>query len=528
MQRKTKFLLNGSLIALTSLLLRLTGLGFSAYITLKLGAEGTGLISLVNTVYGFGITVAVSGIYLACMRLCSHAIGTHNAAGLQIAMQKSFIYAAFFGFSAMFTLYTLANFAGTSFLGDERTVASIRVLSFALPSISLATVTDAYFAAVGRVHNSAISDIAEQTFKVVCSMVLLKAALPFGLEACVLAVTKGSCIGEIGSFGISALLYFRDRKKTTFAKNTKQNRDEKLLRIALPIAFSTYARSGLVTIEHALIPKGLQKYGAGKQDALSVYGIVRGMALPIVLFPASVLSAFTGLLIPEFAEDNAANSRQAIDRKASLSMHTSGIFASMTTVILFAFGKELGCAVYKNENAGNYIRCFSVLIPFMYCDTTADSILKGLDKQVYTMVVNIFDAAASVLMTWKVLPKTGIKGYIFTVFMTEILNFTFSAGKLSQIVKLNFQPLQALVFPIAATGVCSFISRQILLSVHVANPILFSIFGIGASLLLSLPLVAQFSFSHEFLTDTVEKIKSALRPSKEKQRNPARNSAAVQ
>lgn len=62
MNKKVQFIMNGSLLATTSLLLRLSGLGFSAYITQHLGAEGTGLLSLVGTVYGFGITLAVSAL----------------------------------------------------------------------------------------------------------------------------------------------------------------------------------------------------------------------------------------------------------------------------------------------------------------------------------------------------------------------------------------------------------------------------------------------------------------------------------
>jgi len=520
MNKKMQFIFNGALLACSSLLLRLTGLGFSAYITQHLGAEGTGLISLVNTVYGFGITLAVSGIFLACMRLCAAALAKKDSFALFTALQKSFLYAAFFGFIAMGLLSSFSKFLGTRFLGDERTVESIRILSAALPFIALTTVTDSYFTAVGRVYKSAVSDFAEQFIKITATVLLLKSAQPFGMQASIIAVTKGSCIGEVGAFAVSILLYGYDTKQMRRQTAVTPTKSEGLLRIALPIAFSTYARSGLVTVEHALIPKGLQSYGKQKQDALSDYGIVRGMALPVVLFPASVLSAFTGLLIPEFTKDNTKQNQNAIDRKASLSMNLASTFSVITAVILFAFGDDLGSAVYKNEKAGQFIRCFAPLVPFMYCDTTADSVLKGLDKQVYTMVVNIIDAAVSVLMTWKIVPRFGLVGYILTVFTTEILNFSCSAGKLIRFVKISFDPLHSLLFPAAATGFCAVLMRRILSKLFITN-ILFRCIGeIACSLLLCMPIILHFSKETE-----LQNLLTPFRKTK-KQRNPLRNSVA--
>ncbi len=520
MNKKMQFIFNGMLLACSSMLLRLTGLGFSAYITQHLGAEGTGLISLVNTVYGFGITVAVSGIFLACMRLCAAALAKQDLFGLFTAMQKSFLYAAFFGFLAMGLLSSFSKFLGIHFLGDGRTVESIRILSAALPFIALTTVTDSYFTAVGRVYKSAVSDFAEQFIKIAATVLLLKSAQGCSLQANITAVTKGSCIGEIGAFVVSLLLYRQDAKQMRKQTAVMPTKSDGLLRIALPIAFSTYARSGLVTVEHALIPKGLQAYGKQKQDALSDYGIVRGMSLPIVLFPASVLSAFTGLLIPEFTQDNTKQNQNAINRKASLAMNLACTFSFITAAVLFVFGNDLGLAVYKNAKAGQYIRCFAVLVPFMYCDTTADSVLKGLDKQVYTMIVNILDAAVSVLMTWKIVPRFGLVGYIVTVFTTEILNFSCSTGKLVRLVQISFNSVHSALFPAVATGFSAMLMHRIFSKLFISDVLRRCIFEIAGSLLLSIPLILHFSEGTELY--------ALLRPMQKtkKQRNPLRNSVA--
>ena len=56
-----------------------------------------------------------------------------------------------------------------------------------------------------------------------------------------------------------------------------------MLAVALPLAVSAYARTSLTTLEHLLIPRGLKSAGLTADRALAGYGIVHGMALPVVL-----------------------------------------------------------------------------------------------------------------------------------------------------------------------------------------------------------------------------------------------------
>ena len=60
---------------------------------------------------------------------------------------------------------------------------------------------------------------------------------------------------------------------------------KRILRISIPVAITSYIRSGLSTIKQLLIPLRLQKNGMTCDDALSSYGMINGMAMPLLLFP---------------------------------------------------------------------------------------------------------------------------------------------------------------------------------------------------------------------------------------------------
>ena len=78
------------------------------------------------------------------------------------------------------------------------------------------------------------------------------------------------------------------------------------------------------------------------------------------------------------------------------------------------------------------------LIPVMYLDSTTDAMLKGLGEQFYSMNVNIIDALISVALVWFLLPIYGIEGYIFIIFLMEVLNFGLSASRL--MLKTGLRP----------------------------------------------------------------------------------------
>ena len=78
---------------------------------------------------------------------------------------------------------------------------------------------------------------------------------------------------------------------------------------------------------------------------------------------------------------------------------------------------------------------FAPLIPFMYVDIVVDNILKGLDAQVNVLFINIIDLLVSISFIFFFVPVFGIKGFIASIFASEILNFALSLKKLLDLEK---------------------------------------------------------------------------------------------
>ena len=73
----------------------------------------------------------------------------------------------------------------------------------------------------------------------------------------------------------------------------------------------------------------------------------------------------------------------------------------------------------------------------MYIDNVVDAILKGLDKQVTVLKINILDLLTSIFLIFLIIPTFGIAGYIFTIYFSELLNFTLSFRSLQKEIKMH-------------------------------------------------------------------------------------------
>ena len=460
--RAKTFIYNSLLLTLSAILMRTVGVAYNVYISNRVGAEVMGLYSLVTNVWGFALTLATSGINLAATRCVAEA--GDNKSEVFEAMRKSILYSLSFGVGAALLLFLLARPISIMWLSDIRAINPLRIMSLSLPAISVSSALSGYFSAVRRVWKSAAVQITEQAIKIFGVAFLLTPLMPLGVEYACVAIVLGSAIAELLSFAVYAFFYAFERKKynNSHSFTSKSNHlNKKIFSIALPIAFSAYIRSGLTTVEHILIPLGLREYGLDSAAALESYGVLSGMVLPVVLFPYALIYSFTGLLVPEISGGIAIGEKRHIEYITSRVWRLTVIFGLCAAGVLGVCSKEFGNVLYSNPDAGKFIYILAPLMPLMYLDTVTDSLLKGMGEQVYTMNVNIADAAISVIMVRLLVPRFGILGYVAVLYIAEIFNFALSAARLVQKCRFEFKVFKWFLLPLILLIITSRIGHLI-------------------------------------------------------------------
>ena len=493
MQRSERFIRNGLLLSAVSLLLRTVGVSFNAFLTTKMGAAGTGLFQLVMSIYTPALTLATAGIHLAVSRLVAEELGKVGGQA-RAALRQCLIYAMTASSLVGGFLLMLSRPAATHWLDAPEAEPLLRLLAIGLPFIALSSAMNGYFTAVRLVSRTAAVQILEQGVRIGLTVLLLAHVWDGETASCLIAIVTASVGADLIACGLTAFLCHRDssRLSPTSAKGGKTILS-RILAITLPVSISSFLRSGLVAIEHLLIPRGLKKNGVSYEAAMASYGIFSGMAMPILLFPASFLYAFAGLLIPELAEAKENGRNKEIASTAERVVNTVLIYGIGAAGLLLGYSRELGLAIYHSEEAALYIRVMAPLLPIMYLDTAVDSMLKGLGEQVYTMKVNIIDAFVSVLAVWLLVPRLGLNGYIVVVFISELINFSFSFTRMIAVTGSKGILFRRFPLPLlAVTGaVCGSKLLGHLLPIS-ANPVIAVAIGLSASAMGYLGLLLLF------------------------------------
>ncbi len=482
MNKLKKFFINGIVAVSMTLLIRIVSMAMNVYISAKLGTAAMGLLTLVMSVYGFAVTFASSGINLAVTRMVAEALGRGDERKAIRSVRICLAYAAFFGLLASILLFCFSDYIGVYWLGDARTVSSLKFLSLSLTPIALSSALSGYFTAVRRVPKSAVCSVFEQAVKIFLTVYGLVAIAPKGIEYACIAVVGGASLAEFSSFFLSLILFLHDKKKHLKSR-APEKKDRPLFRymlsITLPVAFSSYARSALVTLEHMLIPRGLRKNGANTETALSAYGMLHGMALPLVLFPGAIPAAFASLIIPEVAERQASGNRDGIKKVIGRVFKVTLGFSIATAAIIFTFADTLGEIVYKSPQTGAYIKILAPLIPVMYLDNAVDAVLKGLGEQFASMKINIADAALSVVLVYFLTPSIGLYGYVITIFVCELLNIALSIFKLSRVTDFKIDIKRWVLLPLLTSVACCFFARTVSKMLFPAASVLSCVISVG-------------------------------------------------
>ena len=492
MRNAKRLLVNTAVLTFASILMQTVGVFFNVYLTNRLGSSGIGLFSLIMTVYSLCCTLGSGGVRLASTRLTveSDAMGTNK----KYVLRRCVLYSLGTGLLFCAVLYFSSGLISRLWLEDMRCVRPLKILSLCLPFVAMSNALNGYFTAERKIFKYSAVRILEQGVRILTVAAILTKFLEKGLENGCVAVVTGTLVSEVFSF---TLLFILWRIECFRTKSVRAPIAGKLLRIALPDVIGSGLRSILLTIEHILIPIGFRRSGSSAENALSVYGNIHGKVFPLLLYPSAVFSSLSGLLVPEIAEYNSHGRKDRISSVINRILKLTLIYSFFTAGVMFAFAEGLSFVIYNNDESVLYMSILAPLVPVMYCDMTVDGMLKGLDQQFHSMLYNIFDSGLCVVLVYFLLPRYSVKGYIFILFASEIINFYLSLRRLIKVSEVRINPIKDIFVPVACS-ICSVTSGKLLLGI--LCPVNFSVLPVAVCIISALAVYAIMLFTFGSLT----------------------------
>ena len=419
-----KSLLKGTIIlTFAGLLTRIIGFVYKIYLSNILEAKMLGLYQLVFPVFGICFTIFGAGIQTAVSKLVAARSKDKKYIKkvLVVAIVLSFLLAAILSV----LLYFGAGYVAVFMLGESKCTDLLKILAFAFPLCAVAVCINGCYYGLKKAATPALTQLFEQIVRVVfvyIAIILLPLADRYTM--CMLAVA-GIAVGEGVSMLYSIIMVlWMFRKMEDDASETHTTESGNVLKqivcFATPLTGNKLIVALLHGVETIIIPTLLKKYGMSSDDALSVYGVLTGMAMPFVMFPSTITNSLAVLLLPVISEAN-ENSDVRLLKMSRICIAGSLVLGILSIVIFLTIGADIGVYVFHNESIGLFIKILAFLCPFLFVSTTLASIINGLGKTCVTFFITATGLSTRILLTIKTVPESGISGYLISLLVSEVI-----------------------------------------------------------------------------------------------------------
>ena len=495
-----KRILTGALIlTLAGIATRLLGFVYRIYMSNLMGAEGMGLYQLIMPIYALAWSISCAGFNTTVSKLVASERARGQYANMSRMLRQSVIITTLLGVVLSGALFFGAEMLAELFFGDMRTLLPLKILSFAFPFMAAGTCMRGYFIGLQEAKIPALNQVLEQIVRMLVVYLLAARFVPRGLEFAAAVAVVAIVAEEIFScvFVFISYKFRRNKKKTNLLASLSQKQVFTLIMcMALPLTGNRVAGSLLSAWENVLIPSRLQMYGLTSAEAISEFGRISGMAMPLIFFPTAVLTALSVTLVPAVSEAMTSKDLRGVSTIAAKSLLFAAITGMGAAALFMAFSHELGLAIY-NQPIGLMLQLLGIMCPFIYMQIVISGVLNGLGCQMFIFRNSLISSAISIGFIYVFVPQFGLVGYIFGWLVSLIIVIALGLHKVRQYMPLELEFSKWMIRPLIAAAAAGLVARLI------ASRWLMAAAGLRVGLIISIGILMAIYLGGVLLTGCI-------------------------
>lgn len=401
----------------TGIVSQLLGFVYRIFLSRLIGAEIMGLYQLIMPVYSVVMALTAVGLTVSVSNLSSryHALGNRKAI-YQVLRRCLVAFLVLFALVAAVTAL-LYDPISVYLLGDARTQMGLLLL---LPCILLTGIENLhkhYFYGTGNVRPAALTELAEQFIRTGAVLGLLVAFLPQNPERTVGIIVIGMCCSEVFSAITQSALYRRHMGSPaglTGAGETPRVLNKTILSIAAPIAATSLLGNLMASANAVLIPQRLVAAGMDVSAAMSAFGVICGMTVPMLYLPTAFIGALGLVLVPKLAESCALKKMDQARRRIHKSLLATSVLTMPAMALMVVLGPTIGVYLFKEPTVGAYIVPLSVGVLLSCYESVLGGALNGVGRQAAAARTSLLCGAVQLVCTYVLMgiPGVGLGGYV--------------------------------------------------------------------------------------------------------------------
>lgn len=398
--KNQNFIIQGTILAVASVLVRIIGLVYRVPLTAILGNEGNGIYSAAYEIYSILLLVSSYSLPLAVSKLVSATLAKGSQKNAHRYFKAALVLAVIVGvIVALFTFFA-ADFLAGELMKSPLSTYSLKVLAPTLFIVAVMGVFRGYFQGLGSMVPTAISQIFEQIVNAIVSVVAAKVLFDVGKAAAEgdLSTAYGAAGGTLGTgFGALAglitliliyLMYRRIVKRKIRRDQTQEmipyRQMYKLLFVTIaPVILSTAIYNVSNVLDQGVFNNLMNLHGFSSKQYNALWGIFSGKYRVLTNVPIAVASAVASSAIPSITVARVSGERTAVRKKIHEATKFTMVIAFPCAVGLSVLAGPILNLLWggtDNAMATVLLQYGSISVVLYSLSTLSNGILQGLNK----------------------------------------------------------------------------------------------------------------------------------------------------
>ncbi len=411
-------LLGTFLLTATGLASRVIGFFYRIFLSYTIGAQGMGIYQLIFPVFALAIAFCGSGIQTAVSKYTAESSARSSAKNSrpQVYLYAGMILSVALSILCTWAVYTFSDTIASAILDEPRCGELLRIIALSFPLAAVHSCINGYYYGLQKTAVPSVSQLLEQVCRVLSVYLLYRIYISQGQKVTASIAVWGIFCGELAGalFSLTVIRFARCREKLTHAMR-------QVFVFSIPLTTNRVLVDLINSMEAILIPICLKSYGYASGDALSIFGILTGMAMPMILFPSVLTNSISVMLLPSISQAKAQKNQALIHRTIRRTIESCLVLGFTSTLFFLLTYSLIGQYLFANTLAGLYIRTLSFICPFMFLTTTLNSILHGLGYPGITLLLNLGGCLVRIACIWLFVPVYGIRAYLYGMLASQIL-----------------------------------------------------------------------------------------------------------
>lgn len=414
-------IIRGTLIlTIAGFLTKLLGFYNRIFLTRIIGVKELGVYQLIFPIFMLAISLSCQGVATALTKHISYYLSKRDYTGAKSVFRLGLAISVVLSSISAIIIYIFSNYISMALLKNSDCEVLLRIITVTLPFIAVKSCVNAYFLGDSNPKLQGILHMFEQVIRITSAYILTYCITTTNLDASM--ATMAMVISEILSSLLAVFLYKRNGyKQASISTIPTQVIKKSYLQDMLPITANNLIFTIFASLEAMVLPAMLYKYYTSSDMAMGIYGIVTGIVIPFLLFPATITTSLSTMLLPAISNAKATNDSEKINRAIKYCVVFCSILGIISFLGYYILGEWACLVAFKSAEAGIILRKMCFLCPLIYLSSLFSTILNGLDKAFKNMLINIIGLIIRISITIYLVPIYGLSAYILGISLSYFI-----------------------------------------------------------------------------------------------------------